>query len=111
VRYVPSDIRTLRSHPLRGGAPAFDAGLAAGLFNSAQEIGAALGVALFVSISTSVADERLRDGADPAAAAVDGYQLAFFIGAALVLGAALAGAAWLRNRDVPRVAPVGSGAH
>jgi EmrB/QacA subfamily drug resistance transporter len=91
--------------------PARDAGLAAGLFNSAQEIGAALGVALFVSISTSVADERLRDGADPAAAAVDGYQLAFFIGAALVLGAALAGAAWLRNRDVPRVAPVGSGAH
>jgi EmrB/QacA subfamily drug resistance transporter len=91
--------------------PARDAGLAAGLFNSAQEIGAALGVALFVSISTSVAEGRLRGGADPAGAAVDGYQLAFFMGAALVLGAALAGAGLMRNRDVPRAVPADSVAH
>jgi EmrB/QacA subfamily drug resistance transporter len=91
--------------------PTRDAGLAAGLFNSAQEVGAALGVALFVSISTSITDDRLREGADPATATVDGYQLAFLIGAALVLVAALASAAWLHNRDVPRVAPAGAGAH
>jgi MFS family permease len=91
--------------------PRRDSGLASGLFNSAQEVGAALGVALFASISTSIADDRVREGVEPAAAAVDGYRLAFFIGAGLVLVAGLACAAWLRNRDVPRTAPAGSAAH
>jgi EmrB/QacA subfamily drug resistance transporter len=91
--------------------PTRDSGLASGLFNSAQEVGAALGVALFVSISTSVADDRLRDGAHPDAAIVDGYQLAFVIGAGLLLVALLACAARLRNHDLPRTAPAGSAAH
>jgi MFS family permease len=91
--------------------PARDAGLASGLFNSAQEVGAALGVALFISISTSIADQRLSDGADPASAVVDGYRLAFVIGADLVLAAAIGAAALLRDRDLPRAVPEGSTAH
>jgi EmrB/QacA subfamily drug resistance transporter len=91
--------------------PARDAGLASGLFNSAQEVGAALGVALFISISTSIADQRLSDGADPASAVVDGYRLAFVIGAGLVLAAAIGAAALLRDRDLPRAVPEGSTAH
>jgi MFS family permease len=38
----------------RSDVPTRDAGLASGLFNSAQEVGAALGIAIFVSIATSV---------------------------------------------------------
>jgi Na+/melibiose symporter-like transporter len=37
------------------GVPTRDAGLASGLFNSAQEVGAALGIAIFVSIAATVA--------------------------------------------------------
>jgi EmrB/QacA subfamily drug resistance transporter len=91
--------------------PTDDSGLASGLFNSAQEVGAALGVALFVTISSSVADDRLRDGARPDSAVVDGYQLAFTIGAGLLVAALLACAIWLRNRDLPRRAPAEGAAH
>jgi hypothetical protein len=57
------------------------------------------------------ADDRLRDGADPGGAVVDGYRLAFLIGAGLLLAAALVCGAWLRNRDIPRAAPAGTAAH
>jgi hypothetical protein len=48
-------------------------------------MGGALGLALLVALSTTRTDDRLADGASQAAALTDGYQLAFAIGAGLVL--------------------------
>jgi MFS family permease len=82
------------------GVPTRDAGLASGLFNSAPEVGAALGIAIFVSIATSVAGGDHGPATDPAAV-VDGYQVAFLIGAALIAAAALAVALLLPARIFP----------
>jgi EmrB/QacA subfamily drug resistance transporter len=87
------------------GVPTRDAGLASGLFNSAQEVGAALGIAIFISIATAVAGDQPGP-----VAVVEGYQVAFLVGAALIAAAALAVALLLRARDLPRTA-VGAGAH
>jgi EmrB/QacA subfamily drug resistance transporter len=92
------------------GVPTRDAGLASGLFNSAPEVGAALGIAIFVSIATSVAGGDHGPATDTAAV-VDGYQVAFLIGAALIAAAALAVALLLPARDLPRRAAAAVGVH
>jgi EmrB/QacA subfamily drug resistance transporter len=66
------------------GATASDAGLASGLVNTTQQVGGALGLA---TLSSTRTDERLADGASKASALVDGYQLAFFVGAGFAAAA------------------------
>jgi hypothetical protein len=87
------------------GIPTRDAGLASGLFNGAREVGAALGIAIFISVATAVAGDQPGP-----VAVVDGYRVAFLVGAALIAAAALAVALLLRARDLPRTA-VGAGAY
>ncbi len=62
---------------------AADAGLASGLFNTSQQVGGALGLAALSSLAAS----RTSGAHDvsQAAALVDGFRLAFLIGAGLML--------------------------
>jgi EmrB/QacA subfamily drug resistance transporter len=76
------------------GATASDSGLASGLVNTTQQVGAALGLAVLATLATSRSDGLRAAGESTAAALTSGYQLAFGIGAGLV-GVALALAAFV----------------
>ena len=78
-----------------------DAGLASGLFNTSQQVGGALGLAVLSTIAAS----RTRHVADigHSAALVSGFRYAFATGAALMLAAVLLLAAMIRERHVARI--------
>jgi EmrB/QacA subfamily drug resistance transporter len=71
------------------GAKADDAGLASGVFNTTQQVGMAVGVALLTTLAASRTDGLLASGATEATALTGGYHLAFIVSAGL-LAAALA---------------------
>ncbi|MFJ7267108.1 MFS transporter [Streptomyces sp. NPDC099050] len=79
------------------GADERDAGLASGLFNTTQQIGMALGVAVLSTLAAARTDSLLGTGADRAGALTSGYHLAFGIGAGLMLTALVAAATLLRT--------------
>jgi EmrB/QacA subfamily drug resistance transporter len=71
------------------GVKAEDAGLASGLFNTAQQVGGSLGLAILSSLAASQTTSLLHGsgGASPIAARVSGYHVAF-LAAAIMLGIA-----------------------
>ncbi|MFC3997710.1 MFS transporter [Nocardiopsis sediminis] len=81
------------------GAGNEDAGLVSGLFNTTQQIGMAVGVAILSTLAASRTDTLLTRGTAQEEALTSGYHLAFAIGVGL-LGAAFAVAfTVLRRRD------------
>jgi MFS family permease len=70
------------------GVPDSDAGVASGLVNTTQQVGAALGVAVLSTLAASRTARLLAAGHPAAAALTGGYHVAFAIGAGLA-GAAL----------------------
>jgi EmrB/QacA subfamily drug resistance transporter len=83
------------------GVPATQSGLASGLLNTSRLVGGALGLAALTTIATSHTNARLAAGAPAALAQTDGYQLAFWVGAALCVVGAFAAAVLLRGRPEP----------
>jgi EmrB/QacA subfamily drug resistance transporter len=63
------------------------AGLAAGLLNTGQQVGWALGLAILSAVATAETKSVLRAGDGLAQAATDGYQRALLVGAFIVLAA------------------------
>ncbi|GAA3467102.1 MFS transporter [Nonomuraea roseola] len=80
-------------------ARADDAGLASGLFNTTQQIGMALGVAVLSTMAASRTGELLAGGATQAAALTGGYRLAFGIAAGLLLAALVVALVVLRSAE------------
>jgi predicted MFS family arabinose efflux permease len=78
-----------------------DQGLASGLFNTSQQIGGALGLAILSTFAASRTSSE--HGVSKAAALVDGFHVAFAGGAAFVLAGLVAFVLLLRRRDVERI--------
>jgi EmrB/QacA subfamily drug resistance transporter len=67
-----------------------DAGLASGLFNTTNQVGGALGVAVLSTIAISQANALIAKGAAPHAALTDGFQIALLAAAGFAAVGALA---------------------
>ena len=91
------------------GIPNDDAGLASGLFNTSQQVGGALGLAILATLSVSAAEDTLADvggepsAADQAQALVDGFHVAYAGSAILIAAGAVLLLLLLKRQDVVAV--------
>jgi EmrB/QacA subfamily drug resistance transporter len=77
-----------------------DQGLASGLFNTSQQIGGALGLAILSTLATS---KMSSAGGSPTQALVVGFHWAFAAGAVVMIAALVVMLALLRKRHVARI--------
>ncbi len=91
------------------GIPDSDAGLASGLYNTSQQIGGALGLAILSTFAVSATEDTLASvGGEPtqedqAQALVDGFHVAYFGSALLIAVGAVFLFLLLRREDVVAV--------
>jgi EmrB/QacA subfamily drug resistance transporter len=83
------------------GAGTADAGLVSGLFNTSQQVGGALGVAVLSTFAAAHTRALLGTGHDRASALTGGFHVAFGIGTGLLLIAFVLAAVVLRRPRVP----------
>ncbi|MDP8910865.1 MAG: DHA2 family efflux MFS transporter permease subunit [Actinomycetota bacterium] len=98
--FVPISIAAL------AGVEAKDAGLASGLINTSQQIGGALGIALLSTIAVSQTEDAARAGSPLPVALTDGFEAAFWVGAAIAAVGAIASLVLIR-RDELETVPAG----
>ncbi len=88
-----------------GGVKPDDAGLASGLFNTAQQVGGSLGLAILSTLAATQTANLLTSthGIAPLAARVSGYHVAFAAAAIMLAGAAVLLAVGLRREHMKEV--------
>ena len=74
-----------------------DSGLASGMFNTMQQIGSSLGLAILSTLAASHTDALQERGTASIAALTGGYQLAFGVGACFVVAAWIVAATVIRT--------------
>jgi len=79
-RPLPASTAASSAPPIAAlaGVAGHEAGLASGLLNTTQQLGAAIGVAVASTIAATHATTLLHQGAPPAAALTSGFQWAFW---------------------------------
>jgi EmrB/QacA subfamily drug resistance transporter len=88
------------------GVPADKAGLAAALLNASQQLGGALGLAIFAAVATSHTQHLLATHTAPAQALTSGFQRALLVGSIFILAAAVIGLRATNTRgEEPQAAP------
>src|SRR3954452_20848540 len=88
-----------------------EAGLASGLINTTQNIGGAVGLAILTTVSTTHTANLISDGVDRLSATVQGFSLAFWVGAGCAAAAFVITLVVLRGRELEeaQVAPAPMG--
>jgi len=81
------------------GVPADKAGLAAALLNASQQLGGALGLAIFSALATSRTNDLLSSGTPAANALTDGFQRALLAGSIFIFAAAIIALRATNTRD------------
>jgi EmrB/QacA subfamily drug resistance transporter len=92
--FVPISIAAL------AGVQPAEAGLASGLFNTTQQIGGALGIAVLSTIATSRTSHALADGTAPPSALVHGFTGAFVVGAGIAAVGIVAALTLIRRDEL-----------
>jgi EmrB/QacA subfamily drug resistance transporter len=88
-----------------------DAGLASGLFNTSQQIGGALGLAILSTLAADKTESVLAElsgrpnAAEQASALLEGFDIAFLVAAALLIVGAVALMVFVRRSDVAGIDP------
>ncbi len=80
---VPSTIAATQ------GAKQGQAGLASGLVNTSRQVGGGLGIAVLITLATSLSSHLIGQGHGVPQALTDGFRLGYFIGAGLCIAAAI----------------------
>jgi EmrB/QacA subfamily drug resistance transporter len=88
------------------GVPADKAGLAAALLNASQQLGGALGLAIFSALATSRTHHLLATHTPPAHALTSGFQRSLLAGSIFILAAAIIALRATNTRgDTPQAVP------
>jgi EmrB/QacA subfamily drug resistance transporter len=95
--FVPISIAAL------AGIKPSEAGLASGLINTSQQIGGAFGIALLSTLAVGRTEDEVAQGTAAPNALVDGFQIAFWVGAAIAAVGAVAALVFIRRRDLEAV--------
>jgi EmrB/QacA subfamily drug resistance transporter len=85
------------------GVEADEAGLASGLFNTSQQVGGALGLAILASLAAGRTSGAIADGVGRVQALVDGYTRAYAVAGSLTLAALALVLLFIRGKDVAQI--------
>src|SRR5215204_1307369 len=101
--FVPISIAAL------AGVKQAEAGIASGLINTSQQIGGAVGIALLSTVAITRTENEVASGTAQPEALTSGFQLAFWVGAAIALAGVVAALVLIRQEEIaaaPEAAPV-----